>query len=108
MKSSIKCLVLLLLAYSSIAYAQQGWTQVIDDILSPAAGLTELIYILCYIAGSGLLVGAVLQYKYHRDNPQQVRVSTPIVLFILGLVIVFLPFLTKLSSASIAATSGGS
>jgi len=103
----LKWITLITLVYSNVLSAQPGWTQVINDVLDPAAGLTKLIYILCYIAGAGFLAGAVLQYKYHRDNPQQVRLSTPILLLILGLVLVCLPLLTKLSSASVAATTGG-
>lgn len=47
---------------------------------------------VCYIAGVCLWFGALIQYKQHRQNPLQVRLSQPIFYLVLGAVIFAVPF----------------
>ncbi len=74
--------------------------QVIENVRVPLAGFTKLIYAVCYILGTLFLVGGLTQYKQHRQNPQQVRISTPVFLVILGLGLFVFPWLLGLSQAS--------
>ncbi len=69
-------------------------------LLRPTEGLAKVMHAISYIAGAALLMMAAVQYKAHRDNKQQVRLSTPVVFLFLGLVFVFLPFLSNLSESS--------
>lgn len=62
-------------------------------------GLSKVMSAICYVAGVGFFIGGLLQYKYHRENPQQVRISAPIVLIILGVCFIAIPFLSTYSDA---------
>lgn len=77
---------------------------VANNMLSPLGVITHTLYNICYILGGGLLVAAAIQYRDHRRNPLQVPLSRPIFLFIVGFILVALPFITTLSeSASVVA-----
>lgn len=70
-----------------------------DNLMGPVAGLGKILNAICFIAGTGFILGALLQYKYHRENPQQVRISTPIVLLCLGLIIIAIPMVAYFSES---------
>ena len=74
--------------------------QVIENVRAPLSIFAKLIYAVCYILGTLFLVSGLVQYKQHRQNPQQVRISTPIFLVILGLGLFAFPWLLGLSQAS--------
>jgi len=46
----------------------------------------------CYVAGVVLLLVGFNKYLRYRQNPQETPISTPIVYFILGVVVILLPF----------------
>lgn len=73
---------------------------VAQNVMGPVSGLSKIVNAICYVAGTGFLLGGVLQYRYHRENPQQVRISTPIVLVILGLIIIGIPFISMWSESA--------
>ncbi len=75
------------------------------NILIPTTGLGNLVVLASYVAGVGLILGAILQYRAHRENPQQIRLSTPVALLILGLALIIIPWLSSHSlSASFLGT----
>ena len=71
-----------------------------NNLMGPVTGLARVMHAVCYVAGVGFFIGGLLQYKYHRENPQQVRLSTPIVLVLLGVVFLMIPLVSYLSDAS--------
>ena len=75
------------------------FTEVSTNTMGPLTLAGRAIYGICYVAGAGFLLGGVLQYKYHRENPQQVRISTPIMLIAVGIVLCLLPYLTSQSQS---------
>ena len=46
-----------------------------------------------YIIGIAFLLGSIIQYRQHRDNPVAVPISRPILLFILGGISAGFPFI---------------
>ncbi len=94
-----------LFALSQYAYAATEPTlgQAAGNMLEPIGLLQDGLHKICFIIGGMLIVGAGLQYKSHRENPSAVRISTPIVLFLLGLALILLPLISMQSSASQAA-----
>ena len=70
-----------------------------DNLMGPMSGLGHIMNGIFYVAGVGFLLGGLLQYKYHRENPQQVRISTPLILIFLGLVILAVPIVAMLSES---------
>ena len=102
-----------LLMFTSIAMAYGGYQHTgvgmheaggVGDwasfMLGPTKTIGKLVHILCFITGAGFIVGSLIQYKYHRENPQQVRISTPIFMLILGVAIVAVPLLSHMSTSS--------
>jgi intracellular multiplication protein IcmD len=79
--------------------------QMAQSVLVPVDIMTQLLYKIFYILGAVLVVGSGIQYKAHRDNPQQVPINRPIFLLIIGLVLLAVPFVAQLSSAASASNS---
>ncbi len=93
-----------LLAIVFIILPMVGFADTLGEIsisaLASVRGLSSVMSAICYVAGVGFLIGGLLQYKYHRENPQQVRISAPIVLVLLGICFIAIPFLSTYSDAS--------
>lgn len=92
----------LLCMLSCAAFAEQAVTvdDVVTNLFGPTIALGRMMHALFFCAGVGFVVGAMIQYKAHRDNPSQVRISTPILLLILGLVLLIVPLLSMQGTAS--------
>lgn len=73
---------------------------VAQNVMGPVNGLSKVVSAICYVAGTGFLLSGILQYRYHRENPQQVRISTPILLVTLGLIIMGIPFIAMWSESA--------
>lgn len=81
--------------------AAQSLGSISDYLVNgPLYGIGKLGQAIAFIAGAGFLLAGIFQYKNYRDNPQQVRLSTPITYLILGLVLIALPFIAMLSAGS--------
>ncbi len=85
---------ILLLLVSTVVFGQTSSLGAISsDLMGPVAALTKVLFYISIVCGIGFFLGSLIQYKYHRENPQQVRLSTPLVLFLLAIVFIGLPFL---------------
>ena len=87
------------MGYSGLSYAGDIG-QVVNNILAPMSAFTDAFYKICYALGTLLIIGSAVQYKLHRKNPIQVKLSNVIFLLIIGIVVVCLPFIVKLSSSA--------
>lgn len=120
-KSLIK-VVLTLLAMSAFIIAGTAYAAAGGDVsLGKAAGnvttsmenLAKLITAGSYVGGFGFAVGAILKFKAHKDNPQQIPVGTPIALIFIAAALIFLPAIFGMAeqtvfggSASVGTVSG--
>ena len=68
-----------------------------ERIMAPATGLERATELICYVLGVGMLTGSLLQYRRHRQNPSEVRLSGPVLLLILGFLLVIFPWLARYS-----------
>lgn len=66
-------------------------------LMGPVNGLGKVFGYMCLIGGIGMILGAFLQYRAHRENPSQVRLSTPVFLLIVGIILIILPYIGLLS-----------
>lgn len=82
-----------------------GISDVANTVTSNLDGVAKLITACSYVAGLGFAVGAILKFKAHKDNPQQIPVGTPIALVFIAAALLFLPSLMK--SAGSTLFSGG-
>lgn len=79
--------------FANVAYAadDQDIGSVADNLKSTFTSLAEMITAASYIAGLGFAIGAILKFKAHKDNPQQIPVGTPIALMFVAAALIFLP-----------------
>lgn len=83
-----------------------GISDVANTVTNNLTGVAKLITAASYVAGLGFAVGAILKFKAHKDNPQQIPIGTPIALVFIAAALLFLPSLMK-SAGKTLFTSGG-
>jgi hypothetical protein len=71
------------------------------SLIAPVDVLSDFVGTAALIVGSSCLFGSVIRYMHHRVNPLAFPISTVVVLFILGVVLVCLPFMYKLTGYGI-------
>lgn len=64
-----------------------------------------------YVAGMAFAVGAIVQFKAHKDNPTQVPVGKPIALVLIAAALIFLPSIldttgNTMFGSGVASTAG--
>lgn len=96
-------LFLLALCFPLESWAAFSIGDAAQNLMVPTEILTKLLLISCYIIGIALILGAIVQYKIHRQSPKLVPLTTPITLLILGLVSVFIPYGTKMFGPTFSA-----
>lgn len=69
-------------------------------------GLAKLITAGAYIAGIGFALSAILKFKQHKDNPQQIPIGTPIALLFIAAGLIFLPTIFGVANQTIFGGSG--
>jgi hypothetical protein len=63
----------------------------VDRLRSDIAELAKLITAASYVAGFGFALGAIAKFKAHKDNPDRVSISLPIVLLFIAAALIFIP-----------------
>lgn len=92
-----------LIAIPAVSFASESLGTLANTLSAPVDLFTGIIYKVCYVIGFVLIVGSVLQYKRYRDNPNEVRLSQPILLLLLGGIIIILPLIPQwLSTKTLA------
>ena len=82
--------------------------QVLCNIkISSFTGIFKLIFVIAYVSGTGLLVAAIFKLKQVKDNPTQIPVSTPIVLFLCAALSIFMPELIAPAGETIFGSAEG-
>jgi len=61
-----------------------------------------------YLAGFGLVIGALFKFKAHKENPAQVELGKCVVQLIVGLALIFLPTIISIGGDAMGTkTTGG-
>jgi len=89
-----------MLIMMDVCYAGKSLGEISDFATGIAGGLGKILYAIAFVLGASFLIGSIIQYKQHRENPQMVRLSNPVIYFILGLSLIALPFIAMLSDGS--------
>ncbi len=99
-----------LMLFSPTVLAAQSVGDVSLNATSAFGLLARLMTSGSYLIGFGFAVGALLQYKAHRENPSQVTLGKPIFLLFISLFFIFMPMLFLVSGNSVfghGSLSGG-
>ncbi len=118
MKTQYKMLMgITLLSISTLAMAASSGGDleaIANTVTTQANAVARLLSVLSYVAGVGFAMAGILQLKAHKENPQQVPLSKPVVMIIVSACLLFLPTILKTAGSSIfgsskvsAATAGG-
>ncbi len=97
-----------LLLWSDLALAGGGGDlkTITEGLTAQIKSLSGLLIIVAYISGIGFCLAGIVQFKAHKDNPQQVPLSKPIVYLGVGAGLLFLPSIMT-SAGSTVFGSGG-
>jgi hypothetical protein len=89
------------LSQFAYAYSQDpNLGQAAGNMLVPLGLAADGFRKLCFVIGGTLIIGAGMQYKNYRNNPSAVRLSTPVVLLLLGIALILLPIISSISQGS--------
>ncbi len=92
--------------FMSSAFAEsENLGSVAQNITTNMKDVAELITAAAYVAGLGFAVAAILKFKAHKDNPQQIPVGTPIALLFIAAALIFLPSLLGVSGQTVFGSS---
>ncbi len=111
METRTKILVgMALLGLSTIAIAGSGGdlTTIAKTVTKQADAVARLLSVLSYVAGVGFAMAGILQLKAHKENPQQVPLSKPVVMIVVAACLLFLPTILATAGASIFGSSATS
>lgn len=97
--------------FAGEVFGDSGFTgtslgSVAAGVTSSFANLARLITGAAYIAGLGFALSALLKFKQHKDNPQQIPIGTPIALLFIGAALVFLPTILGVANQTLFSGSG--
>lgn len=79
----------------------QSLGDVAKNITGTMTNVGKLITAASYVAGVGFALMGMLKFKAHKDNPQQVPLSQPIVLIMIAAGLVFLPSLISTAGQTV-------
>lgn len=78
-----------------------------------ATAIAKLMNIAAYVAGVGFALAGILQFKAHKEAPQQTPLSKPVVMIVVAACLLFLPTILQIAGGSLfeggkaASTVGG-
>jgi intracellular multiplication protein IcmD len=79
---------------------------VAQNVTSNLGNVAKLITAASYVAGLAFVVGAIVKFKTHKENPTQIPIGTPIALLFVGAALIFIPSVFKTSGATLFGSSG--
>jgi intracellular multiplication protein IcmD len=89
-------------------------TSVATTVTSEFNAIAKLLSIAAYVAGVAFAITGILQFKAHRENPQQTPLSKPVIMIVVAGCLLFLPTILTVAGASLfgssatsSATAGG-
>jgi intracellular multiplication protein IcmD len=81
---------------------------VATTITSEVNAVAKLLSVTAYVAGVGFALGGILQFKAHKENPQQTPLSKPVVMIIVSACLLFLPTILNIAGATLFGSSATS
>lgn len=76
-------------------------TKLVGTVTKQAGAVAQLMNIAAYVAGVGFALAGILQFKAHKENPQQTPLSKPVVMLIVAAALLFLPTVMSIAGESL-------
>lgn len=90
--------VLLMSIFALVAQADVSAGDVASNTSDILETVTSIIMVILYVAAMGVFVSACMKYRIHRQNPQQIPLSTPVTELVLAIVLAALPTVSKMTN----------
>lgn len=98
-------LVALFLISNVVFASSQTLGTVAQNVTNTMTSVTSLITAASYVAGVGFALMGLFKFKAHKDSPQQVPLSQPIVLLAISAGLIFLPSIVSTAGSTIFGSS---
>jgi len=85
----------------------QGLGQIANSITGIMSDFVKLIFAIAAVAGSGFLLVSFFKFKQHKDSPQQISLGQPIALLLIGIGLIWLPFIAQETGKTVGANNSG-
>jgi intracellular multiplication protein IcmD len=85
----------------------QSLATISNRVQTNILAVVKLLIIISYLAGVGFAMAGILQFKAHKDNPQQTPLSKPVVYIAVAGFLLFLPSLMKTTGKTIFGDNSG-
>ncbi len=105
--SLISFLVILAPGFVFAAGSNKGLANIAVSITGIMGDFVSLIFAIAAVAGSGFLLVSFFKFKQHKDNPTQVPLGQPIALLMIGVGLVWLPFIAEQTGETVGANNSG-
>ncbi len=92
--------------FTTTAFADGDIVALSTQVTTQANAIATLLNVVSYVAGVGFALAGVLQFKAHKENPQQTPLSKPIVLIVVAAALLFLPSIMNIAGSSLFGSSG--
>ncbi len=92
--------------FTTTLFADGDIVALSTQVTTQANAIATLLNVVSYVAGVGFALAGVLQFKAHKENPQQVPLSKPIVLIVVAAALLFLPSIMNIAGSSLFGSSG--
>ncbi len=99
---------LLLTSGLSIAGSDLTLGGMASSIVTSFTSLTKLITAGSYIAGLAFMIGAILKFKQHKDNPANITIGEPVYLTLIAAALLFLPTILSVAGSTMFGSGGAS
>ncbi len=92
---------LLFIANPVFAKSGQDLSGLATTLVKQVQSVAKLLTVIAYVAGIGFSLAGIVQFKAHKDNPQQVPLSKPIVYLSVGACLLFLPTVMRTAGETV-------
>lgn len=76
-----------------------------NSVNAVVAFVYDIVDVILYIGAAILIMSGLLKYRLHRQNPQQVPLSTPVTEVSLGCVLILIAVLVQMSASNKTVTN---
>ena len=97
----IKALALCTLPSVSFAAAVTDLNTLSTQLQTQLLSVSQLLVYASYVIGVGFALMGTLQFKTHKENPQQMPLGKPVMCMIVAACLLFLPSIMSLAGSSI-------
>lgn len=91
---------------ATAVFAAEDIAGMAKTVQEQAGAIAKLMNIAAYVAGVGFALAGVLQFKAHKENPQQTPLSKPVVMIVVAACLLFLPSVMDIAGKSLFGESG--